>query len=232
MLLEKINSLEDIKRLSRAKLSVLAEEIRERIIKVVSKNGGHLASSLGAVELAIALHHCLDTPKDKIIWDVGHQSYAHKILTGRNEKFDTLRQHQGISGFPTPEESPHDTFFTGHSSTAVSLALGLAVARDLCSQMHKKTKIVAVIGDGSLSGGLCFEGLNNLGHLKKDILVILNTNEMSISPVVGALSIYLNKLISLPIYNRFHDSLESFIKTRIPRGSRLLKLADKFEEGL
>jgi len=232
MLLDKIESPQDIKNLRASKLSLLAKEIRERIIDVVSRNGGHLASSLGAVELAIALHYCLDSPKDKIIWDVGHQTYAHKILTGRNEKFDTLRQFQGISGFPTPLESEHDTFYTGHSSTAASLALGLATARDMGANIDKLAKIVAVIGDGSISGGLCFEGLNNIGHLKKDILVIINTNEMSISPVVGALSTYLNKLISMPIYNRFRESLEHFIETRIPKGSRLIKLADKFEEGL
>ena len=232
MLLEKIKGPQDVKKLGVSKLTLLAEEIRARIIEAVSKNGGHLASSLGAVELAVALHYCLNSPKDKIIWDVGHQTYAHKIITGRNEKFDTLRKLHGISGFPTPLESDHDTFYTGHSSTAASLALGLAVARDAGGAVDKDAKVVAIIGDGSLSGGLCFEGLNNIGHLKKDMLVIINTNEMSISPVVGALSTYLNKLISMPIYNRFRDSLEKFIMSRVPKGSRMLKLADKFEEGL
>ena len=231
MLLEKLNCPQELKKLSLEELTQLAKEIRERIIEVVSHTGGHLASSLGAVELVIALHYCLDTPNDKIIWDVGHQSYAHKILTGRNKNFLTLRQYQGISGFPTKEESEYDTFTTGHSSTAVSLALGLVCSRDFIPS-DKQFKVVAVIGDGSLSGGLCFEGLNNAGHLNRDILVILNTNELSIAPNVGSLSTYLNKIISLPLYNRFHSSLERVIKTRIPKGSRILKLADKFEEAI
>jgi len=235
MFLERINSPADLKKLSLEELNLLAKEIRERIISVVSERGGHLASSLGCVELIIALHYCLDTPKDRIIFDVGHQAYCHKILTGRNKDFETLRQYKGLSGFPDPEESAYDIFKTGHASTAVSLALGLAVARDLSSESQDKNtkeKIVCVIGDGSLSGGLCFEGLNNAGHLNRDLLVVLNANEMSISPVVGALSTYINKIISLPIYNRFRSSLEDFIRKRVPKGLRLLKLADKFEEGL
>lgn len=231
MLLEKINSTEDLRKLSLDKLDSLAVEIRARLIEVVSRTGGHLASSLGAVELIIALHYCLNTPKDKIVFDVGHQTYAHKILTGRNNKFSTLRQYQGLSGFPSRDESAYDPFTTGHSSNAVSLGLGLACARDLLPK-DEQFKVVCVIGDGSLSGGLCFEGLNNTGHLKKDILVILNTNELSIAPNVGAISNYLNKIISLPVYNRFHDNLVNFLITRVPRGSRLIKLMAKFEEGL
>jgi len=231
MLLEKITSPGALKKLSGEELLTLAGEIRQRIIEVVSVTGGHLASSLGTVELSIALHYCLNTPKDKIVWDVGHQCYAHKILTGRNKDFLCLRQYNGLSGFPSKDESAYDSFTTGHSSTAVSLALGLACARDGLPK-EEQHKVVAVIGDGSLSGGLCFEGLNNVGHLNKDILVILNTNELSIAPNVGALSTYLNKLISMPIYNRFKGSLENFAKSRIPKGSRLIKLANKFEEGL
>jgi len=231
MLLEKINNPGDLKRISTEQLPRLAEEIRQKMIEAVSVSGGHLASSLGAVELTIALHYCLNTPEDKIIWDVGHQTYAHKIVTGRSKDFATLRQYKGISGFPSREESKYDPFTTGHSSTAVSLAVGLVCARDE-SRAEKQFKVVAVIGDGSLSGGLCFEGLNNAGHLKKDILVILNTNELSIAPNVGALSTYLNKLISLPIYNRFRMSLEGFVKSRLPKGSRLINIANKFEEGL
>ena len=231
MFLESINSPADLKKLNLEELPLLASEIRQRIIEVISSCGGHLASSLGAVELAIALHYCLDTPNDKIIWDVGHQAYAHKILTGRNKDFFCIRQYGGLSGFPSKDESAYDTFTTGHSSTAVSLALGLACSRDYLSE-EKYFKVVAIIGDGSLSGGLCFEGLNNAGHLKKDILVILNTNELSIAPNAGALSIYLNKIISLPIYNRFRKSLENFIKSRLPKESRLIKIANKFEEGL
>lgn len=231
MFLERINSPQDIKALKPEELKTLASEIRLRMAQVVSRNGGHLASSLGAVELILALHYCFNTPKDKIIFDVGHQSYAHKILTGRNINFETLRQYGGLSGFPSKDESEFDPFTTGHSSTAVSLALGLACARDYLSP-EDHFKVIAVIGDGSLSGGLCFEGLNNAGHLKKDMLVVLNTNELSISPNSGALSIYLNKIISMPIYNRFKESLEHFAESRLPKGSRLVKLANKFEEGL
>jgi len=229
-MLDKINSPKDLKKVPIERLPELAKEIRQRIITVVSKTGGHLASSLGAVDLTVALHYCLNTPKDKIIWDVGHQTYAHKILTGRNKGFDRIRQHKGISGFPCATESMYDSFTTGHSSTSVSLALGLAVARDLNNQ---KEKIVAVIGDGSLSGGMCFEALNQAGHTKTDLIVILNTNEMAISPSVGALSNYMNKIISMPVYNRVKTVVENFMKLRIPRiGPRLAKLADRFEEML
>lgn len=231
MLLEGINSPLDLKKLRLEELAPLASEIRQRMTEVVAARGGHLASSLGAVELIIALHYCLNTPLDKIVFDVGHQAYAHKILTGRNKEFATLRTYQGISGFPSQNESIYDCFTTGHSSSAVSLALGIACARDRLPA-NEYFKVVAVIGDGSLSGGLCFEGLNNAGHLKKDILVILNTNELSISPNVGAISNYLNKIISLPVYNRFKESLENFLTKRGKGGERLLKLAYKFEEGL
>ena len=231
MLLDNINSSQDLKKLTLEELPQLSQEIRQRMVEVVSETGGHLASSLGAVELIVALHYCLDTPKDKIIFDVGHQAYAHKIITGRNKDFSTLRQQDGISGFPCKEESVYDAFTTGHSSNAVSLAMGLACGRDQ-NLTADRFKVVAVIGDGSLSGGLCFEGLNNAGHLKKDILVVLNTNELSIAPNVGAISNYLNKIISLPLYNRFKDSLESFVKSRMPEGSRLIRLANRFEEGL
>ncbi len=231
MLLEKIRSPEDLRKLSLEQLPTVADEIRRCMIETVSSTGGHLASSLGAVELIIALHYCLDTPKDKIIFDVGHQSYAHKILTGRHRDFHTLRQYKGISGFPCRKESAYDTFTTGHSSTSVSLALGLVAANDYLKS-DERFKVAAVVGDGSLSGGLCFEGLNNAGHLKKDILIILNTNELSIAPNVGALSTYLNKVLSLPLYNRFRDSLEGFVKSRIPKGGRIISLANKFEEGL
>jgi len=231
MLLEKVNSPQDIRKFKNEDLVKLASEIRQKMTSAVSLNGGHLASSLGAVELIIALHYCLNTPEDKIIFDVGHQAYAHKIITGRAESFSTLRQYEGLSGFPLKEESEFDVFTTGHSSSAVSLALGLACARDSLPPA-KSFKVTAVIGDGSLSGGLCFEGLNNAGHLKKDILVVLNTNELSIAPNVGAISNYLNKIISLPVYNHFRESLAKFLSSRGPRSERLLKLASRFEEGL
>ncbi|MFH0854934.1 MAG: 1-deoxy-D-xylulose-5-phosphate synthase [Candidatus Omnitrophota bacterium] len=230
-MLEGIDSPQGLKKLKLEELPLLASEIRQRITEVVAVNGGHLASSLGAVELIIALHYCLNTPVDKIVFDVGHQAYAHKILTGRNKEFSTLRAYRGISGFPSQDESAYDCFTTGHSSNAVSLALGLAIARDRLP-VDNHFKVVAVIGDGSLSGGLCFEGLNNAGHLKKDILVVLNTNELSISPNVGAISNYLNKIISLPVYNRFKESLENFLTKHGTGKSRILNLFYKFEEGL
>ncbi|MFH1201442.1 MAG: 1-deoxy-D-xylulose-5-phosphate synthase [Candidatus Omnitrophota bacterium] len=233
MLLGKIESPKDLKTLNLKQLGILCQEIREKIIQVVSCTGGHLASSLGAVELVVSLHYCLNTPQDIIIWDVGHQAYAHKIITGRNKNFQSLRQFKGISGFPNKDESVYDPFSTGHSSTAVSLALGEVIARDL---NNKKNKVVAVIGDGSLTGGLCFEALNHAGHLKKDILVILNSNDMAISPSVGALSNYLNKIISAPIYNRLRvrisEELDVFTK-KAPRLGKLAKeAARRFEEGL
>jgi 1-deoxy-D-xylulose-5-phosphate synthase len=231
MLLDRINSPQDLQKLKIAELPALAAEIRQRMTEVVAARGGHLGSSLGAVELIIALHYCLNAPGDKIIFDVGHQAYAHKILTGRNKEFSTLRSYQGLSGFPSKDESVYDCFTTGHSSNAVSLALGLACARESLTP-EEYFKVVAVIGDGSLSGGLCFEGLNNAGHLKKDILVVLNTNELSISPNVGAISNYLNKIISLPVYNHFKESLENFLIKRGERGSRVLNLVKKFEESL
>ncbi|MDP8259838.1 MAG: 1-deoxy-D-xylulose-5-phosphate synthase [Candidatus Gygaella obscura] len=222
MFLEQIKTAGDVKKLDIEQLKKLAEEIRKEIIRVVSINGGHPASSLGAVEIIIALHFCLDLELDKLIFDVGHQAYAHKLLTPREKEFSTLRKYGGLSGFPTKGESKYDIFTVGHSSNAVSLASGLAC---------KDYKTVALIGDGSLSGGLCFEGLNNAGHLKKNMLVVLNTNEMSISPVVGSLSTYLNKIISTPLYNRFRQSLDNFIKEKIPRiGPRMLSLKERFEE--
>lgn len=230
MLLENIQSPQDLKKIPREKLPELAREIRERIVGVVSKTGGHLASSLGVVDLTIAIHACFNAPADIIIWDVGHQAYAHKLLTGRNNRFDTLRQKDGISGFPLKTESTYDPFTTGHSSTAVSLAIGRALGRDL-----KKTKerVVAIVGDGALTGGMCFEALNHAGHLGSDILVILNSNDMAIAPSVGALSTYLNKIISKPIFNRFKEAREAFLKSRLPKiGPRLLKLVDRFEEML
>lgn len=228
MILEKIHSPEDLKKIPLDKLPELAAEIRQRMISVTSKTGGHLASSLGAVELAVALHYCFAAPRDSIIWDVGHQAYAHKILTGRNEQFDTLRQRGGLSGFPCRTESVYDPFTTGHSSTAVSLAFGKAVARDLKGTQEK---IVAVVGDGALTGGMCFEALNQAGHLGHDLIVVLNSNDMAIAPSVGALSMYLNKIISKPIYNRFKDARDAFLSQRLGRlGPRLQKLTDKFEE--
>jgi 1-deoxy-D-xylulose-5-phosphate synthase len=207
----------------------VAEEIRETIISVVSDTGGHLAPSLGVVELTVALHHCFDSPRDKIIWDVGHQAYAHKILTGRREAFGRLRRKGGISGFPKIEESEHDAFGTGHASTSISAALGFACGRDLTGQDYH---VLAVIGDGALTGGLAFEGLNQAGHLRKDLIVILNENQMSISRNVGAMSQYLTRLISAPVYRRFEADVYELLG-RIPTfGGRAQALGGRIKESL
>ncbi|MBN2097670.1 MAG: 1-deoxy-D-xylulose-5-phosphate synthase [Candidatus Omnitrophica bacterium] len=229
-LLEQINSPADLKKLQLRQLKGLAEEIRQEIIATVSKTGGHLASSLGAIELTVALHYVLNTPEDKIIWDVGHQAYAHKILTGRREQLKTLRQWQGLSGFPNRTESAYDTFTVGHGSTSISTALGLA-----CAGHQEETvpaKIVAVIGDASLGGGMALEALNHAGQLKKNLVVILNDNKMGISRSVGALSHYLNRIITMPIYNRIRGDIENLVK-RVPRvGKKLYSTARRLEEGL
>ncbi|MBN1306972.1 MAG: 1-deoxy-D-xylulose-5-phosphate synthase, partial [Chitinispirillaceae bacterium] len=198
-LLNSINDPSDLRKLSIKELPVLAKEIREYMVDVVSRTGGHLASSLGAVELTLALHYCYNTPEDKLIWDVGHQAYAHKIITGRRERFGTLRQFNGISGFPRVEESIYDAASAGHASVSISTALGIAVARDL---LGEKYAVVAIIGDGSLSGGLALEGLNNLGSSSSGMTIVLNDNEMSISRNVGALSRYLTRVLTDKRYNR------------------------------
>jgi 1-deoxy-D-xylulose-5-phosphate synthase len=229
-MLEHIKGPEDIKKMEIGELKTLASEIRQVIIETVSRNGGHLASNLGVVELAIALHYVFDSPRDRIIWDVGHQSYPHKLITGRYPVFHTLRKLGGISGFPRIEESPHDAFGTGHSSTSVSAALGMAEARDIKKENHK---VIAVIGDGALTAGMAFEGLNHGGHLKKDLIVILNDNEMSISKNVGALAEYLNRILTGNLYRRFKDETKQLLKN-IPRkfSEPVQKLAEKAEETL
>lgn len=227
MHIEKIKSPEDLKKLTMPELTELAGELRELIIERVAVNGGHLASNLGVIDLTIALHYVFNSPVDKIIWDVGHQSYTHKLLTGRLEGFPTIRQYEGISGFPKITESPHDAFGTGHSSTSISAALGIAEARD---RKKEHFKVIPVIGDGALTAGLAFEGLNHAGHLKKDIIVILNDNEMSISPNVGALSAYLRRILMGDIYTKIKKETKSFLG-RIPSvGESVLKIAQKAEE--
>jgi 1-deoxy-D-xylulose-5-phosphate synthase len=228
-LLDSINTPADLKKLSADKLPALACEIRKEIINTVSREGGHLASSLGSVELTIALHYLLDTPADSIVWDVGHQSYAHKILTGRKERFKTLRQLGGISGFPSRKESEYDPFTVGHSSTSISTALGLVTARNLKA---KKGKVVVMIGDAALAGGMAFEALNHTGHMKKDLLVILNDNEISISKTIGALSGYLNSIITNPLYNNFRRHMQVFVKSIPLVGKKAFTAARRFEEGL
>ena len=228
-LLNNIKSPQDLKKISVKDLSQLAGEIRDRIIQVTSKNGGHVAPSLGAVEIAIAVHYLLDAPKDKILWDVGHQAYAHKLLTGRAHAFDTLRQLGGISGFPNKNESIYDCFTVGHSSTSISQGLGQACARDLNGEDYK---VVCVIGDAALAGGMAFEALNNAGQMQKDIMIVLNDNEHSISRSVGALSRYLNKIMVNPIYNKVREDLQKLIK-RVPVfGFKAFRAARKLEEGL
>jgi len=228
MIIERVNSPQDLKNLNFEELRTLSQEIRSLIVSVVSVKGGHLASSLGAVELALSLHCCLDTPRDTLIFDVGHQTYAHKIITGRRKSFSTLREYKGISGFPNYKESAYDSYISGHASTAISWAQGMAEAKAL---KNDKTKTVAVVGDGSLTGGMCFEALNSCGHSQNDVLVIVNHNEMSISPSVGALSAHLTKIISAPIYNRIKNELESFLE-HFSLVKRLVKRARKFEESV
>lgn len=207
-LLDGIAGPGDVRRLSMEQRLALAEEVRERIVEVVTRNGGHLASSLGVVELTIALLSIYDPPGDRIVWDVGHQCYPWKLLTGRAAVFDGIRTAGGLSGFPRRSESEFDAFGTGHSSTAISAALGFALARDLSGG---RGRVVAVVGDGAMTGGMALEGLNNLGHSRTDMTVILNDNEMSISRNVGALQKHLTKLITDPVYNRFRDDLWNFL---------------------
>ena len=191
MVLEKINEVNDIKNLSWEELEVLSEEIREFLIEKISVTGGHLAPNLGVVELTMALHLSFDLPADKIVWDVGHQAYTHKILTGRKTGFDELRKYGGMSGFPKRKESDCDAFDTGHSSTSISAAMGLVNARDLMGENHH---VIAVIGDGALTGGMAYEALNNASHLKKNFIIVLNDNKMSISENLGGMSKYLNSI--------------------------------------
>jgi 1-deoxy-D-xylulose-5-phosphate synthase len=207
-MLDKINSVEDLRKQPICDLPLIAEDIRSYIIDVISKNGGHLAPSLGAVDFTIALHYVFNTPADHLIWDVGHQAYAHKILTGRKDLFATIRTFGGLSGFPKISESEFDTYNVGHASTSLSLALGDAVSRDI---KGGNNKIIAIIGDGSLSGGLCFEALNHIGHLKKELIIILNDNEHSISKNVGAMSEYLTRIISGSLYNRMKKRYHRFM---------------------
>ncbi len=225
--LPRIDSPADLKKIPREDLPRVAEELRDYLISVVSKVGGHLASSLGAVELTLALHYLFDTPKDKIVWDVGHQTYGHKVLTGRRDRLPTIRQYGGLSGFPVRDESPYDTFNVAHAGTAISGALGMAAARDLKGEDFY---IVAVVGDAGLTAGVELEGVNNLGTLQKKVLVILNDNEMSISPNVGAIAGYLNRIVHGQAYHRLREEVEKMMLA-VPRlGPRLLRLSKNIVE--
>ncbi|KKK56195.1 hypothetical protein LCGC14_3066960, partial [marine sediment metagenome] len=228
-ILDRISSPSDLKDLTPAQLGQLATDIRDEMVLVTSKNGGHLAPNLGVVELTIGLHLAIDTPKDKIVWDVGHQSYVHKLLTGRRDKFSTLRQYAGLSGFPKQSESPHDCFDTGHASNSLSIALGMAQARD---QLESDETIVAVIGDGSMTGGLAFEALNQAGHVKASLIVILNDNEMSIDGNVGALSSYLDRIRLDPTYNRFRHDVESALRCIPAVGEKMISFGETWKTAI
>lgn len=228
-ILTTIQSPHDLRNLSIDELQQVAEELRKYIIPTITEVGGHLASTLGAIELTIALHYVYDTPTDKIVWDVGHQGYAHKVLTGRYNELKTIRQYGGLSGFLKRAESEYDVFGAGHASTSISAALGIACARD---HNHEDFKVVSVIGDGSMTGGLAFEAINNAGHLRKQLLVILNDNDMSISPNVGSLSTLLNRVTTNPVYNRIRDEIWNFTGS-LPFGKVLMRKGlRKLEESL
>jgi len=226
-LLDKINSPADLKVLPLESLQQLAKELRQRIIETTSKTGGHLAPSLGTVELTIALHFVFDAPKDKIIWDVGHQAYAHKLITGRRDRFHTLRTYGGISGFPKRSESPYDAFDTGHSSTSISAGLGISTAKCLKGE---KRKVISVIGDGSMTAGMAFEGLNQAGETEKDLIVVLNDNAMSIAPNVGAFSSFISRKMTGKRFVNLKKDLENFIKSLPGVGENILKFVRKSED--
>lgn len=228
-LLDAIDSPADVQALSKADLKTLCAEIRELLVDTISTTGGHLGPNLGVVELSVALHHVFNSPVDKITWDVSHQSYVHKLLTGRRDRIHTLRQHRGISGFQKRTESPHDPFGAGHAGTSISAALGMAVARDLKGDDNR---VVAVIGDGSMTAGMAFEALNHAGGLKRNLLVVLNDNEMSISKNVGAFANYLSRTLSGGLYTKVREETENFLG-HIPRvGQQMLKVAKKAEEAV
>ncbi len=228
-LLDTITSPADLKNIPRQDLPKLAREIRQRIVDVVSKTGGHLASNLGVVELSLALHYVFDVPRDKIVWDVGHQAYTHKLLTGRKERFHTLRQHEGLSGFPKRSESPYDAFSTGHSSTSISAGLGIVAAKRL---NQDPSKVISVIGDGSMTAGLAYEALNQAGDLKKDLIVILNDNEMSISKNVGALSSLLSRTFSVKYLQDLRKEVGELLRSLPGIGNDAYQFAKRAEESV
>lgn len=228
-MLEKVNYPEDLRKLNKEEKKILAQELREKIIDIVSNNGGHLASNLGVVELTIALHSIFNTPLDKLIWDVGHQTYVHKMLTGRKDKLDTLRQMNGLAGFPKVSESIYDTFNTGHSSTSISVALGMAKARDI---KEENNKVVAIIGDGALTGGMALEALNDVGSSNSNMIVILNDNEMSISKNVGGISLLLSKLRTKGLYKNVNVKGKRTINKIPVVGNQVVKLVQKAKRGI
>lgn len=229
-LIDKIESPADLKKLSPADLYLVADELRDEILRTVSVNGGHLASSLGTVELTVALHYIFDAPNDLIIWDVGHQAYSHKLLTGRKDAFHTLRKMRGISGFPRREESPYDCYGNGHASASISAALGIAEA--LAKKGEKHRRVIAVIGDGGMTGGMAFEALNHAGHLGRDLIVILNDNEMSIHPNVGALSSFLSRKMTTSLITKMMAAGKEFLRSLPQVGDRAFKYAKRFKDAL
>ena len=228
-LLETINGPADLKKLTEEELIALAAEVRQFLLETVSRTGGHLASNLGCVELTLALHYCFNSPQDRIIWDVGHQAYTHKIITGRREQFHTQRQYQGISGFPKRSESPHDPFGAGHSSTSISAGLGMAVGEYLKGGGNRA---IAVIGDGSMTAGMAFEALNQAGHLRKNLIVILNDNEMSISKNVGAFSAFVSRKLSGNYYRELKKEMQGLLENIPAIGGNILRFARKAENSL
>ncbi|HLP75446.1 MAG TPA: 1-deoxy-D-xylulose-5-phosphate synthase N-terminal domain-containing protein, partial [Candidatus Paceibacterota bacterium] len=225
--LEMVDEPKHVKKLTLDQLRQLAEEIRYELITVLSKNGGHLGPNLGVVELTLALHHVFSTPKDKFVWDVSHQVYVHKLLTGRKDRFHTIRTTDGLNGFALRTESPHDSYGAGHAGTALSAALGMCAARD---KNGTDENVVCIFGDAALTNGISFEALNNISHTTKRFIGILNDNEWSIAKNVGAIATYLNKLITNPSYNKLAKDFQGFLR-RLPKGDLALKLAHKAEEG-
>jgi len=216
--LENIN-LEQLKKMNSGEMRILAEELRRELINIVSKTGGHLASNLGVVEITLAIHKVFDSPKDKIIWDVGHQSYIHKMLTGRLEKMNTIRQFGGLSGFPKRKESEHDAFEVGHSSTSISAGIGMALSRDIRGESHN---VISVIGDGAMTAGMAYEAINQLGALKTKMIIILNDNEMSIDKNVGGMAAHFNRLRTAPQYRKLKTKVKTDFKS-FPRIIKILK---------
>ncbi|VAW90271.1 1-deoxy-D-xylulose 5-phosphate synthase [hydrothermal vent metagenome] len=227
-LLHKVDSPADLRQLSETELEPLARELRDFLIQSVAKTGGHLSSSLGTVELTVALHYVYNTPDDRLVWDVGHQAYPHKILTGRRQRMDTLRKKDGLCGFIKRSESEYDTFGVGHSSTSISAALGMAIAAE---KSGSKRKAVAIIGDGAMTAGMAFEALNHAGHLDNDLLVILNDNEMSISPNVGGMSNYLAKLLSGKLYTSVREGSKKVLSV-VPPMRELARRAEEHMKGM
>src|SRR5215213_7192038 len=218
-----------LRTMSRDELRELSSDIRQRLIEVCSRTGGHIGAGLGVVELSVAIHAAFDTPTDQIVWDVGHQGYPHKLLTGRNDQMETLRQERGISGFLKRSESEYDTFGAGHAATAISAALGMAAGRDV---LGEDFKVVAVLGDGALTCGLAYEGLNNAGHSERDIVVVLNDNEMSIAPNVGAMSKYLTSIQRNSLYNRVRSAIGDVVDNAPKRFAGMGSLVRKWEESV